>query len=71
MHSAMRVLALTVIGAAAFVPAAHAQDMTTATVNGTTIWVGGGVQFLSLPTRTMLRLNIGLGSQQLYPEPMK
>ena len=22
-------------------------------------------------TRTMLRLNIGLGSQQLYPEPMK
>src|SRR4029079_3574747 len=26
-----------------------AQDMTTATVAGTTIWVGGGVQFLSLP----------------------
>ena len=49
MRSAMRVLALTAIGAAAFVPAAHAQDMTTATVNGTTIWVGGGVQFLSLP----------------------
>jgi len=31
------------------VPAARAQDMTTATFNGTTIWVGGGVQFLSLP----------------------
>lgn len=28
---------------------ANAQDMTTATFNGTTIWVGGGVQFLSLP----------------------
>ena len=32
MRSAMRVLALTAIGAAAFVPAAHAQDMTTATL---------------------------------------
>ena len=49
MRSAIRVLALTTIGAAAFVPAAHAQDMTTATFNGTTIWVGGGFQFLSLP----------------------
>ena len=49
MRSAIRVLALAAIGAAAFVPAAHAQDMTTATFNGTTIWVGGGVQFLSLP----------------------
>ena len=49
MRMAIRVLALTAIGAAAFVPAAHAQDMTTATFNGTTIWVGGGVQFLSLP----------------------
>ena len=47
MRLAIRVLALTAIGAAAFVPAAHAQDMTTATFNGTTIWVGGGVQFLS------------------------
>jgi hypothetical protein len=37
------------MGVAAFVPAARAQDMTTATFNGTTIWVGGGVQFLSLP----------------------
>ena len=32
MRSAMRVLALTAIGAAAFVPAAHAQDMTTVTL---------------------------------------
>ena len=30
-------------------PAAQAQDMNTATFGGTTIWVGGGVQFLSLP----------------------
>jgi hypothetical protein len=37
------------MGVEAFVPAARAQDMTTATFNGTTIWVGGGVQFLSLP----------------------
>jgi len=37
------------LGLAALVQPAHAQDMTTATFNGTTIWVGGGVQFLSLP----------------------
>ena len=43
MRLAIRVLALTAIGAAAFVPAAHAQDMTTDSFNGTTIWVGGGV----------------------------
>ncbi|MGA7457083.1 MAG: hypothetical protein WBW51_07165, partial [Methyloceanibacter sp.] len=49
MRLAIRVLALTAIGAAAFGPAAHAQDMTTYSFNGTTIWVGGGVQFLSLP----------------------
>jgi hypothetical protein len=34
---------------AALLRPAAAQDMTTATFNGTTIWVGGGVQFLSLP----------------------
>jgi hypothetical protein len=34
---------------AAMAPAAQAQDMNTATFGGTTIWVGGGVQFLSLP----------------------
>ncbi len=49
MRMAIRVLALTAIGAAAFTPPANAQDMTTATFGGTTIWVGGGVQFLSLP----------------------
>jgi hypothetical protein len=49
MRSAMRVLALTAIGAAAFVPAAHAQDMNSVTFNGTTLWVGGGFQYLTLP----------------------
>src|SRR5687767_2214281 len=49
MRMAIRVLALTAIGAAALVPAAGAQDMTTATFGGTTIWIGGGLQFLSLP----------------------
>jgi hypothetical protein len=49
MRTSICLLAATVMGVAAFVPAARAQDMTTATFNGTTIWVGGGVQFLSLP----------------------
>lgn len=49
MRKSIFLLAATVMGVAAFVPAARAQDMTTATVGGTTIWVGGGVQFLSLP----------------------
>ncbi len=49
MRNSIGLLVATVMGVAAFVPAAHAQDMTTATVGGTTIWVGGGVQFLSLP----------------------
>jgi hypothetical protein len=48
MRESIRFLAAAAIGLG-FIPAAHAQDMTTATVNGTTIWVGGGVQFLSLP----------------------
>jgi len=44
------IFAATLIGAAAVAaqPAA-AQDFTTATYGGTTIWAGGGVQFLSLP----------------------
>jgi hypothetical protein len=42
-------VAATSLGLAALVQPANAQDMTTATFNGTTIWVGGGVQFLSLP----------------------
>jgi hypothetical protein len=39
------------LGVAVLASVAHAQDMTatSATVGGTTIWVGGGVQFLSLP----------------------
>ena len=49
MCLSIRLLAPALLGVAAFLPAAHAQDMTTATVAGTTIWVGGGVQFLSLP----------------------
>ena len=49
MRTSICLLAATVMGVASFVPPARAQDMTTATVGGTTIWVGGGVQFLSLP----------------------
>lgn len=49
MRKSIFLLAATVMVVAAFVPAARAQNMTTATVGGTTIWVGGGVQFLSLP----------------------
>jgi hypothetical protein len=49
MRILIRVLAVAAIGTAALGPAARAQDMTTATFGGTTIWVGGGVQFLSLP----------------------
>jgi hypothetical protein len=49
MGISIRLLAAAVVGVGAFLPAANAQDMTTATVGGTTIWIGGGVQFLSLP----------------------
>ena len=49
MRSAIRVLALSAMAAAAFVPAAHAQDMTTYSFAGTTIYVGGGFQYLTLP----------------------
>ncbi len=42
-------LAAAALATGAHLTSAHAQDMTTATVSGTTIWVGGGVQFLSLP----------------------
>ena len=49
MRSATRVLALTAIGAAAFVPAAHAQDMSTYSFAGTTLYIGGGFQYLTLP----------------------
>lgn len=49
MRKSICLLAATAIGVGVCAPAARAQDMTTATVGGTTIWVGGGVQFLSLP----------------------
>ncbi len=49
MRVAIRVLALSAIGAAAFGPTAHAQDMTTYNFGGTTIYIGGGFQYLSLP----------------------
>ncbi len=55
MRTSICLLALTAIGVAAFAPAAHAQDMTTATFNGTTIWVGGGVQFLIPPRHQVHR----------------
>jgi hypothetical protein len=42
-------LTLATLGVAVSVGAAHAQDMTSATVNGTTVWIGGGAQYLSLP----------------------
>jgi hypothetical protein len=44
-----RVLLIAAVGLAALAQPAAAQDMTTTTFNGTTLWVGGGVQFLSLP----------------------
>ena len=49
MPMLMRVFVAAVLAVTTYLPAARAQDMTTATVNGTTVWVGGGVQFLSLP----------------------
>jgi hypothetical protein len=45
----VRALAAAILGAVVFVPAAHAQDMTSMTFNGTTLWVGGGFQYLTLP----------------------
>ena len=49
MQKSFWIVATAALGLAAFMPGAQAQDMTTATFNGTTIWAGGGVQFLSLP----------------------
>jgi hypothetical protein len=42
-------IAATALGIGAFSQTASAQDFTTATFGGTTIWAGGGVQYLSLP----------------------
>jgi hypothetical protein len=49
MRSSILWLTAAVLGIATHLPVGHAQDMTTATVSGTQIWIGGGVQFLSLP----------------------
>jgi hypothetical protein len=49
MRRSLQFVAATALGMAACALGAQAQDMTTATFGGTTIWVGGGVQFLSLP----------------------
>lgn len=49
MRNPIGVIAAVALGAAVFGSAAHAQDMTTYSFGGTTVWVGGGVQFLSLP----------------------
>ena len=43
------VIAATLLGAATFAQPAMAQDFTTASFGGTNIWIGGGVQFLTLP----------------------
>ncbi len=48
MHHSIRVFALAAFGAAVSVPA-HAQDMTTYSFGGTTLYIGGGFQYLSLP----------------------
>jgi hypothetical protein len=45
----IRLLAATALGVAALIPAARAQDMTTYTFGGTTLWIGGGFQYLTLP----------------------
>jgi hypothetical protein len=49
MRISIRVFAGAALGAAIFVPAAQAQDTTTYTFNGTTLYIGGGFQYLSLP----------------------
>jgi len=49
--------AATLLGAAVLTQPAAAQDFTTATYSGTTVWVGGGVQFLSLPDIKFTRTN--------------
>ena len=49
MKRSAYLIAATVLGVGPFAQSAAAQDFTTASFGGTTIWVGGGVQFLSLP----------------------
>ena len=49
MRNPIRVLAGIAVSAIVLAPAAHAQDMTTYSFGGTTLYIGGGFQFLSLP----------------------
>jgi hypothetical protein len=49
MRKSFYLCAATLLGTVALAQPATAQNYTTATVGGTTIWAGGGVQFLSLP----------------------
>ncbi len=49
MPKRVLLIAATSLGLAALAQPVVAQDMTTTTFNGTTLWIGGGVQFLSLP----------------------
>jgi len=49
MRKSLYLYAATLLGAAALAQPAAAQDYNRATAGGTTIWAGGGVEFLSLP----------------------
>jgi len=49
MRKSLYLCAATLLGAVASAQPAAAQDYAKATAGGTTVWAGGGVQFLSLP----------------------
>ena len=49
MRISIRVLAAAAVSATVLAPAAYAQDMTTYSFGGTTLYIGGGFQYLSLP----------------------
>ncbi len=49
MRTSVYLLAATVLGLVSFAPDTRAQDMTTYTFGGSTLWIGGGFQYLSLP----------------------
>lgn len=57
MLKSSTVIAATLLGTAVLAQPAAAQDFTTASYGGTTLWVGGGVQFLSLPDIKFTRTN--------------
>src|SRR5262245_29703331 len=73
MRGLLQRVAAAALGFALLAQPAAAQDMNTATFNGTTIWVGGGVQFLSLPdikfTRSHGRLQNNLEGDWLDVGP--